>query len=154
MNVSVAFSLPGFHIVKVAFMMERAKTPPPALNLPNTQLLTPPPTGGPGKRIRFTCADGSDIPLSKHFAQSSNFEEFGLAEYTEVGQASDEVELSASETSSFRSRSSSLTTISDDSVTLSYKGNKNIVPKLVPPSENLTGTSTNCSTCMRRRCTP
>ena len=84
-------------------MMKRLQTPPPPHELANGQLLSPPLTGGLGKRVRFAAED-PETRTPKRFARSHQLEESGLANYTEIQDFSDEdQELSISDVSSEKS---------------------------------------------------
>jgi hypothetical protein len=108
--------IPRFHELSISrnmyTMVERLKTPPPALELTIAQLLTPPPTGGSSKRVRFS--DDPDTPKSKRFASSHRIGDFGLTDYTEVQEFSDEdLDLTITDSESKKSRCSSPPTESD-----------------------------------------
>lgn len=91
---------------KMSSRMERLRTPSPTLDLANGQLLSPPLTGGLGKRARF--AEDPDTPTSKRFARSQKLEECALAGYTDIKESSDEIQdLSDGDASSEKSSSPS-----------------------------------------------
>jgi hypothetical protein len=95
-------------------MVNRLKTPPPVLELVNSQLLTPPPTGGLGKRIRF--ANHTETTPSKRLCGLETLGEFGPTDFVEIQQFSDEdQEIDVSDVGSVKSRSSSPSTVSHNS---------------------------------------